>query len=296
MAKLPTTVPAPARYLLDFIGNTEAPNGYDTIFGDRQIHLAAHITFMTLGELIDAQANWSSLAWVKKNWKASYRTASSAAGRYQFMRATLVGIAKEIPTLTGDMRFNADLQDRLGFYLLLRRGYEAFVSGQIGVTDFGLRLAKEWASFPVLEDCQGAHRAVTRGQSYYAGDGVNKSLVKPEKVEAVLRQVLRMASAPEPAPQVPQAVEPDQDAGAKPAEPPPVNVDPEKLDKPLMKSKTFWQWLLTAIGAPVAAFPGIDWRVQLAIIVVIVGFAIYAIKRRADIAKVYRAIKADVDA
>nr|WP_237351892.1 hypothetical protein [Rhizobium sp. ACO-34A] len=291
---MPTSVPAPARFLLDFIGDTEAPKGFGVIFGDRQIHLAAPITTMTLGDLIDAQANWSKVSWVRKNWKDSYRTASSASGRYQFMRATLIDIAKEIPALQGDVLFDAYLQNRLGYYLLLRRGYQAFVSGLITVKEFGLQLAKEWASFPVLADCQGAHRAVTRGQSFYAGDGVNKALVKPEKVEAVLAHVLKMASVPEPAPQAPQAVEPDQVAGTKAAEPPPANVDPEKLDKPLVKSKTFWQWLLTAIGAPVAAFPGIDWRVQLAIIVVIVGFAVYAIKRRADIAKVYRAIKADV--
>lgn len=286
MAKLPTSVPAPARFLLDFIGDTEAPEGYDTIFGNRQIHLAAKITFMTLGELIDAQKNWSSVAWVRKNWKDSYRTASSASGRYQFMRATLIGIAKEIPDLRGDAVFNAGLQDRLGYYLLLRRGYAAFIAGEIDIKGFALRLAKEWASFPVLEDCQGAHRPVTRGQSFYAGDGVNKALVKPEKVEAVLAHVLALAAGP--APEEEWAAQPEE----KPAAP--VNVDPEKLDKPLVKSKTFWQWLLTAIGAPVAAFPGIDWRVQLAIIVVIVGFAVYAIKRRADIARVYRAIKADI--
>lgn len=290
MANLPTSVPAPARLLLDFIGDTEAPDGYDTIFGNRQVHLAAKITFMTLGELIDAQKNWSSVAWVKKNWKSSYSKASSAAGRYQFMRATLIGIAKEIPALKGDVPFNADLQDRLGYYLLLRRGYAAFIAGEIDIKGFALRLAKEWASFPVLEDCQGAHRPVTRGQSYYAGDGVNKALVKPERVEAVLAHVLALAAGPAP------EEEPVEEPAAQPEETPapPVNVDPEKLDKPLVKSKTFWQWLLTAIGAPVAAFPGIDWRVQLAIIVVIVGFAVYAIKRRADIARVYRAIKADI--
>lgn len=291
MAKLPTSVPAPARFLLDFIGCTEAPNGYATIFGNRQIHLSTPITAMTLGDLIDAQANWGSVAWVRKNWKSSYSKASSAAGRYQFMRATLVGIANEIHALQGDVLFDSNLQDRLGYYLLLRRGYDAFISGEIDVRGFALRLAKEWASFPVLEDCQGAHRPVTRGQSFYAGDGVNKALVKPEKVEAVLAHVLAFPAAP------------GADEQSKPPVPvptpeaaPPANVDPEKLDKPLVKSKTFWQWLLTAIGAPVAAFSGIDWRVQLAIIVVIVGFAIYAIKRRADIAKVYRAIKADVDA
>ncbi len=54
----------------------------------------------------------------------------------------------------------------------------------------------EWASLPVLTATKGAHRQVVRGQSYYAGDGLNKSLVKPERVEDVLRAV-RTGRAPE---------------------------------------------------------------------------------------------------
>ncbi|MER8846177.1 MULTISPECIES: hypothetical protein [Mesorhizobium] len=43
----------------------------------------------------------------------------------------------------------------------------------------------------------------------------------------------------------------------------------------MTKSKTFWTWLLTAIGAPVAAFGNFDWRVQPTIVGVIVAFAAY---------------------
>lgn len=85
---------------------------------------------------------------------------------------------------------------------------------------------------------------------------------------------------------------------AAPAEPtlPVENVDPEKLDKPLLKSKTVWQWILTFLGAAAAAFGGLDWRVQILIVVAIGCSGVYAIKRRADIAKVYREIKAEFNA
>lgn len=73
-----------------------------------------------------------------------------------------------------------------------------------------------------------------------------------------------------------------------------VDVDPEQLDKPLSKSKTVWQWILTMIGTPIVAFGGLDWRVQLLIVLVIAGFGIYAIKRRGDIAKVVRELKAEI--
>ena len=56
------------------------------------------------------------------------------------------------------------------------------------------------------------------------------------------------------------------------------------------KSKTVWTWLLTTIGAPLAAFDNLDWCVQL----VIVGFAVYGIKRRADLAKAVRYLTAEL--
>nr|WP_295984301.1 hypothetical protein [uncultured Agrobacterium sp.] len=298
-SKLPDTVPLHAQNLLDFIGDIEAPQGYDTIFGNRQGKLRVPLTQMTYGDIVDAQANWGSKTWVKENW--SYDTASSAAGRYQFMRATLQGIAKEVSSIDGRTIFSSSLQNRLGYYLLLRRGYADFISGKLNLVQFGLKLAQEWASFPVLSDTKGAHRQVTRGQSYYAGDGLNKSLVKPERVEARLRHVLDLARlvtvGDTPATISPAPTRPEPDAAVNTTAPVPAGkVDPEKLDKPLLKSKTVWQWLLTIVGAPVAAFGGFDWRVQIFIVTAIIGFGIYAIKRRADIAKVYSDLKAEFDA
>ncbi|WP_449411118.1 peptidoglycan-binding protein [Methylobacterium komagatae] len=117
---------------------------------------------------------------------------SSAAGLYQVMKDTLRTLKAQMG-LTGRELFTADLQDQLGYQLLKQRGYASFMAGNLSVTGFGLNLAKEWASFPVLAAQRGQHRQVARGQSYYAGDGLNKALVKPEAVEAMLRS-LRVAS------------------------------------------------------------------------------------------------------
>jgi len=68
----------------------------------------------------------------------------------------------------------------------------------------------------------------------------------------------------------------------------PVIADPEELGKNPASSKTVWTWATTAIAAPLAAFGNLDWRVQLAIIAVIVGFAIYGIKRRFDLCRIMR--------
>lgn len=75
----------------------------------------------------------------------------------------------------------------------------------------------------------------------------------------------------------------------------PVVADPGELNKPVTKSKTFWTWLLTAIGAPFAAFGGLDWRVQLAIVGLIVLFAVYGITRRAQLAQAVRALKSEIE-
>ena len=284
MAKLPDRVPAPAMALLNFIGRTEAPEGYDTIFGNRQGKLPTPVTQMTLGDLIDAQGNWGSKPWVKEHW--GYSEASSAAGRYQFMRRTLQDICREVAfELRGDMLFDAELQDRLGYYLLLRRGYAEFMAGKIRVTEFGLRLAQEWASFPVLAPMQGQHRAVKRGQSYYAGDGVNKALVAPEEVEYVLLDLggIRNSDAP-----IPETVIVEK----------PVVADPGELEKHPARSKTVWTWALAGLGALVSAvgefMGGLDWRAQMIISAGIIGFAVYGIKRRNDLFNAVRDLKAEI--
>lgn len=212
------TVPTGAALLLDFIRQTEVGRkdraSYDVIYANKQGNLAKPLTSMTLDEVLAAQKGWS-----KNN-------GSSAAGGYQFMRATLVELIAEL-ALRGSQLLDTDLQDRLGFHLLKRRGYQQYVDGTINKFEFGKRLAMEWASFPVLADCKGAHRQLKRGQSYYAGDGLNKALVAPEKIEQLL---LLVRKAPDPVP-VPQ---------------PTVQPAPAPMPAPEPR-KGFWQVLVEVI-------------------------------------------------
>jgi muramidase (phage lysozyme) len=197
-------VPAFAAHLLDFIGDIEAPRGYDTVYGNNQGKLKKPVTQMTIAEVQAAQAGWTK------------QFGSSATGRYQFMRATLKGLIAE-RGLDVSAKFDERMQDRLGFALLRRRGYDKFVAGTIGVTAFGKALAQEWASLPVLAETRGAHRTVARGQSYYAGDGLNKPLVSPERVEAALKVNLSgtVVAAPAPTkPKPPVPTPPKEDAKA----------------------------------------------------------------------------------
>ncbi len=170
-------IPFNAKKLLDFIGDIEAPRGYDTIYGNNQNKLLTRVTRMSVDQILLNQRGWSSLY------------GSSATGRYQFMRATLRGLKAEM-ALSGNERFTPALQDKLGYQLLQRRGFNEFVAGQMSATAFGKNLAKEWASLPVLAATRGRHRLIKRGMSYYVGDKLNKALVHPAKVEAILSLVI----------------------------------------------------------------------------------------------------------
>lgn len=194
-------VPAAAAKLLDYIGRLETgrsdEDAYDVIVFFKQDKLPKKLTEYTIDELLAAQVTWA------KNWRGS------AAGKYQIIRKTLQGLVSQIG-IPGTARFTPDLQDRLGFALLTNRGWQAFASGQVSPGAFALQLSKEWASVPVLVDTQGAHRAVSRGESYYAGDGVNKSQAKAAEFEALIRSIAPNA---DPIPLPPKPNRPPIDPG-----------------------------------------------------------------------------------
>jgi len=239
--------------LLELIKKTETGRtgiaAYRTIYGHREDTLPVQITDMTVGHLLKAQAAWG------KKW------GSSAAGAYQFIRKTLAGLVKEL-NIDPSEKFTPALQDQLGYHLLVRRGLLRFRGGKMSAKEFGNNLAKEWASFPVLNDMQGASRLLKRGQSYYAGDGLNKSLIAPEVVE-------RLLGTAQPDMTVPKEVEDVV----------------EKIDKPMSESKTVWSAILAALLVVLEGFTDLPQAVQLALIAVGVGLSGFIIYERWSHAK-----------
>lgn len=211
---MPLNVPRGAAMLLDFIArletNRQGQAAYETIIGFRNEKpgtLPRPITEMTLEELLAEQ----------KRWVRNLKAPSGAAGRYQIIRPTLLSLIAELG-IPLSSAFTPELQDRLGFALLCRRGWNQFAARTLSLREFGNRLAREWASFPVLSDQPGAHRPVKRGESYYAGDGINASLTRAASAEAVLAEVLneltRPAAPPAPAP-IPPAPTPHPEPGKR---------------------------------------------------------------------------------
>lgn len=105
---------------------------------------------------------------------------SSAIGRYQFIRGTLREVVKQsgLPTTTV---FTPDVQDYLIIVRLKNaRKYDSWKSGGLSDDKFMIELAKEFASIPVPYAIQGNKRQVSKGQSFYAGDGLNKANHDPD--------------------------------------------------------------------------------------------------------------------
>lgn len=156
--------------LLDFIGQIEANGNYNAVYGNARS--TRDLSALTLNEVLEEQ----------RQKIADGR--QSATGKYQFIRATLQGLRDEM-RLSGQEKFTPDLQDKLATRLLERRGLKNWIGGRISDRQFANNLAREWASLPVIET----------GRSYYAGDGLNKSLTTPDDVLACLADV---AEAPVP--------------------------------------------------------------------------------------------------
>lgn len=183
-----SNVPRGAAVLLDYIGGLETarkgPAAYNTVIGhiDEKGKLPKPVTEMTIEELLAEQ-----LRWVR-----NLKQASGAAGRYQIIRPTLKSLIAELG-VSLKAKFTPDLQDAFGLALLERRGYGRFVTGALPLKSFGNELAREWASLPVLSTIKRGGkkpRTLQRGESYYAGDGINRSLDDAAAFESVLAEAL----------------------------------------------------------------------------------------------------------
>ena len=160
--------------LLDVIGNAES-SGYNTVYSGSRIQPYKPITQMTVQEVLD---------WQDESVAAG--SASSAAGRYQYIRATLRGLVDDGVLALTDLYSPAN-QDKLATESLRRRGLNDFIRGTKSEASMAKSIAQEWASMPVINRTQGAKRLVNPGESYYSGDGLNKSLISTTELVAALR-------------------------------------------------------------------------------------------------------------
>ncbi len=162
--------------LLDTIAQAESRSNYNAYFGNPN-NTKVEFTSMTVGEV---------LGWQEKFVQQG--NPSSAVGRYQFIDSTLKGLVKETDTSEAEI-FDKELQDKLAFELLERRGIREYVDEKINRETFAHNLSKEWAGLPkVFGD--------NPEQSYYAGDGLNKAQVNIDEVLEAIDTVRKIDKIP----------------------------------------------------------------------------------------------------
>lgn len=155
--------------LLQLIAEAESDGNYNAYFSNAG-NTTIDLTSMTIGEV---------LAWQKDFIKQG--NPSDAAGRYQIISPTLKSLIKEM-NLNQKQKFDQPMQDQMAMTLIERRGAADFINDKLSREEFAAQLAKEWAALPKVlgENPQ---------ESYYASDGLNKSLISISEVLAVIDKV-----------------------------------------------------------------------------------------------------------
>ncbi|HTE22822.1 MAG TPA: hypothetical protein VK674_07360 [Candidatus Limnocylindria bacterium] len=166
----------PAAYgpLLNTIAKGESRGNYNAHFGNAA-NKRIRFTEMPVGEVLQWQKDF-----VRKG------SVSSAVGKYQFIRPTLQGLVQQL-SLDPRVEFDEKLQDKLAIKLLERRGAHAFVQKKLTREQFATNLAKEWAALPKV-------KGSNPGESYYAGDGINKAHISIDEVFKALTTLQTQAA------------------------------------------------------------------------------------------------------
>jgi conjugal transfer mating pair stabilization protein TraG len=154
--------------LLNTIADGESNGNYNAYFGNSR-NVQVRFTSMTLQQVLDWQKNY-----------VNGGSPSSAVGRYQIVRPTMLGLIKELE-LNLDEKFDKTLQDRMAITLLERRGARDFVEDKLTREQFAANLAKEWAALPRIT-------GPNPTDSYYAADGLNKSRIGIEEIYGALHR------------------------------------------------------------------------------------------------------------
>jgi len=170
----PKTI-APVAYtpLLNVIAEGESRGNYNAHFSNAA-NRSLKFTDMTIADVLEWQKRY-----------VEQGNPSSAVGRYQIIRPTLLGLVKQLDLNLND-RFDEPMQDRLAISLMERRGSIDFAKDELTAENFAHELSKEWAALPKVI-------GESPESSYYAGDGLNRSLIDSKTSLTAIQEFKRLA-------------------------------------------------------------------------------------------------------
>lgn len=161
--------PKTCQPLLELIAQAESRGNYNAYFGNAS-NDKLNFTDMSVAEVLKWQNDFIASG-----------SPSSAVGRYQIINTTLNSLVQQLD-LDTSLKFDEVVQDGLAMALLNKRGVNDYLNNRLNKEQFAAELAKEWASLPsVLGD--------NPGQSYYAGDGLNRALIGVNEVLVAIEQI-----------------------------------------------------------------------------------------------------------
>lgn len=164
-----SVIPDSYQPLLNLIANVESKGNYNAYFGNAG-NKKIRFTDMTIAEVQE---------WQQEH--VAQGSPSSAVGRYQIINTTLDGLVRDL-RIDRHQKFDEATQDKMAIALLERRGSIDFVNQEIDRQQFAANLAMEWASLPkTVGD--------NPDSSYYAGDGLNRSLVSKDHVMQAIDEI-----------------------------------------------------------------------------------------------------------
>ena len=150
--------------ILNFIARYESRGNYNIVLGGKTV---PELTKMTLNQIFDYQRQM-----------VQGGSESSAVGRYQYIRKTLVNTAAQMGLNPATTVFNQQTQDAIATYTLRSIGLDKWLNGQMTDEDFLNRVAKIWAGIPT-----------TAGVSAYQGVGSNKAGTSSQNALTALQNI-----------------------------------------------------------------------------------------------------------
>lgn len=154
--------------VLNLIAQYESGGDYNIVNGGSRLPL----TRMTIEEVIQEQRRWRS-------WRGA---ASSAAGRYQYIRSTLIWITDTMGIDKANTKFDEQTQDEICIYdMRYRCDLDKWIAGRISTEQFLNKLSRVWAAIPNTGTGLSTYQGVANNQ---AGISVGDAVARLDQIQA----------------------------------------------------------------------------------------------------------------